>query len=149
MNGPIATPVIESFQIIIFCGLIFGIWSKQNKLRNYSTYRPGKQNFFYRVLYQGRRNRGAAYRAKGGWGPQIWEQMLVACSRHFMVWKINSGLVWAAGPYLWKKSLGPIMSNFWGRFFSCFCGIFFFFFWLRARSEAVLVKCFLFLFLFF
>ena len=43
-----------------------------------------------------------------------------ACSRHFMIWKINSGLVWAAGPYLWKKSLGPIMSNFWGRFFLCF-----------------------------
>ena len=49
MNGPIAIPVIESFQIIIFCGLIFGIWSKQNKLRNYSTYRPGKQKIIFKV----------------------------------------------------------------------------------------------------
>ena len=35
----------------------------------------------------------------------------------FIIWKINSGLVWAAGPVLWKKSLGPIMINFWGLFF--------------------------------
>ena len=44
-----------------------------------------------------------------------------ACSRHFMIWKINSGLVWAAGKYM-KKKWGPIMSNFWGRFFLCFQG---------------------------
>ena len=37
----------------------------------------------------------------------------------FIIWKINSGLVWAAGLVLWKKSLGPIMSNFWGPFL-CF-----------------------------
>ena len=40
-----------------------------------------------------------------------------ACSRHFMIWKINSGLVGSVGPFLWKKSLGQIISNFWGLFF--------------------------------
>ena len=35
----------------------------------------------------------------------------------FVIWKINSGLVWAAGPVLWKKSLRPIMSIFWGLFY--------------------------------
>ena len=32
----------------------------------------------------------------------------------FIIWKINCGL--------WKKSLGPIMSNFWGPFFYVFMG---------------------------
>ena len=32
----------------------------------------------------------------------------------FIIWKINSGLVCAA--WQWKKSLGPIKSNFWGPF---------------------------------
>ena len=40
----------------------------------------------------------------------------------FIIWKINSGLVWAAGQYCEKKSLGPIMSNFWGPFFYVFMG---------------------------
>ena len=45
-----------------------------------------------------------------------------ACSRHFMIWKINSGL-WAVGwAGLWNKRFGPIMSNFWGRFFQLFVG---------------------------
>ena len=35
----------------------------------------------------------------------------------FIVWKINYGLVWVAGSYLWKKKFGPIMSSFWGPFF--------------------------------
>ena len=40
----------------------------------------------------------------------------------FIIWKINSGLVWAARQYCEKKSLGPIMSNFWGPFFYVFMG---------------------------
>ena len=36
----------------------------------------------------------------------------------FIIWNMNSRLVWAAGPYLWKKSLGPIMSNFRDPFFT-------------------------------
>ena len=34
----------------------------------------------------------------------------------FIIWKINSGLVWAARPVLWQKSLGPIMSPFFNVF---------------------------------
>ena len=37
-----------------------------------------------------------------------------------LIWKIYSGLIWAAGPALWKKSLGQLMSNFWGSFFYVF-----------------------------
>ena len=48
----------------------------------------------------------------------------------FIIWKINSGLVWAAGPVLWKKSLGPIMSNFWGPFF-------FMFSWAKNKSKFI------------
>ena len=39
----------------------------------------------------------------------------------------------------WKKSLGPIMSNFWGRFFLCFHGqkinLIFFWKYCRVRTE--------------
>ena len=41
-------------------------------------------------------------------------------SQDFIIWKINSWLwavVWAG---LWKKGVGPIMSNFWGPFFKDF-----------------------------
>ena len=40
----------------------------------------------------------------------------------FIIWKINSGLVWAARPVLWKKKFGPIMSKFWGPFLYVFIG---------------------------
>ena len=40
-----------------------------------------------------------------------------ACSRDFMIWKINSRLVWAAGPYLWKKSLCRLWATFEGVFY--------------------------------
>ena len=53
----------------------------------------------------------------------------------FIIWKINSGLFWAAGPYLWKKSLGLIMSNFWGSFFYVFMGKIFFWKYCSVRTK--------------
>ena len=43
----------------------------------------------------------------------------------FILWKINSGLVWAAGPVLWKKVWGRLWATFEARFFLCFHLIFF------------------------
>ena len=40
----------------------------------------------------------------------------------FIIWKINSGPVWAVGSCLCKKSLGLIMSNSWGPCFYVFMG---------------------------
>ena len=40
----------------------------------------------------------------------------------FMIWKIDFGLLAVGWAGLWNKRCGPIMSNFWGRFFSTFCG---------------------------
>ena len=47
------------------------------------------------------------------------------CSRHFMIWKIKSGFCAVGWAGLWNKRFGPIMSNFWGRFFQLFVGNFF------------------------
>ena len=40
----------------------------------------------------------------------------------FMTWKIDFGLLAVAWAGLWNKMFGPIMSNFWGRFFQLFVG---------------------------
>ena len=40
----------------------------------------------------------------------------------FMIWKIDFGLLAVAWTGLWEKRFGPIMSNFWGRFFQLFVG---------------------------
>ena len=45
----------------------------------------------------------------------------------FMTWKIDFGLLAVAWAGLWNKMFGPIMSNFWGRFFQLFLGKNFFF----------------------
>ena len=39
-----------------------------------------------------------------------------------MTWKIDFGLLAVAWAGLWNKMFGPIMSNFWGRFFQLFVG---------------------------
>ena len=49
-----------------------------------------------------------------------------ACWDIFMIWKINSGLVWAAGPVLEKKV--------WGRLWATFEGVFFMFSWAKKRK---------------
>ena len=38
----------------------------------------------------------------------------------FMIWKIDFWLLAVAWAGLWEKRFGPIMSNFWGRFFQLF-----------------------------
>ena len=40
----------------------------------------------------------------------------------FIIWKINSGLVWAAGLYLWKKKFGTVYEQLLSAVFSCFHG---------------------------
>jgi hypothetical protein len=40
----------------------------------------------------------------------------------FMIWKIDFGLLAVGWAGLWNKKFGPIMSNFWGRFFQLFVG---------------------------
>ncbi len=40
----------------------------------------------------------------------------------FMIWKIDFGLLAVGWAGLWNKRFGPIMSNFWGRFFQLFVG---------------------------
>ena len=40
----------------------------------------------------------------------------------FITWKIDFGLLAVAWAGLWNKMFGPIMSNFWGRFFQLFVG---------------------------
>ena len=50
--------------------------------------------------------------------------------RRYVTWKINSGIVWAAGQYTKKKKkIGPNMSNFWGHFFHVFKGKNYRWFW--------------------
>ena len=43
----------------------------------------------------------------------------------FIIWKINSGLVWAAGPVLWKKNWSRLWATSEARFFYVFMGNFF------------------------
>ena len=40
----------------------------------------------------------------------------------FMIWKIDFGLLTVGWAGLWNKRFGPIMSNFWVRFFQLFVG---------------------------
>ena len=72
-------------------------------------------NLLYRPSYEAYTNRWVKYTDKET--DEFWDI--------FMIWKINSGLVWfdlGSRAVLWKKSLGPIMSNFWGPVFYVFMG---------------------------
>ena len=59
----------------------------------------------------------------------------------FIIWKINSGLVWAAWPYLWKKAWGRLWATFEGGFL-CFrgqsCIVVIFLKWLFFQNSLVI-----------
>ena len=66
------------------------------------------------------------------------DKRIDACSRHFIIWKINSGLLAVDWAWLWKKGFGLIMTNFRGPvFFKVFMGkiLIWIFFWKYCNKD--------------